>query len=33
MKDYTAVPKLLREAMGWLGWTRNANDVKGVYGH
>ncbi|MDB4937783.1 MAG: hypothetical protein JWP87_4755 [Labilithrix sp.] len=31
MKDYTAVPKLLREAMDWLGWTRHASDLKGVY--
>jgi hypothetical protein len=33
LKDYTAVPKLLRESMSWLGWTRNAEYLKGVYGH
>lgn len=31
MKNYAAIPKFMREAMGWLGWTRNVGDLKGVY--
>ena len=31
MKNYTAVPKLMREAMSVFGWTRNSQDLKGVY--
>ena len=31
MKNYTAVPKLMREAMLRFGWTRNTQDLKGVY--
>jgi len=31
MRNYVAVPKLMREAMQYLGWTRNSDDLKGVY--
>ncbi len=31
MKNYVAVPKLMREAMSVFGWTRNADNLKGVY--
>jgi hypothetical protein len=31
MRNYVAVPKLMREAMTYLGWTRNTEDLKGVY--
>ena len=31
MTNYVAVPKLMREAMSYLGWTRNSQDLKGVY--
>ena len=33
MQNYAAVPKFMREAMGYLGWTRNVGELKGVYGH
>lgn len=31
MRNYVAIPKLMREAMARLGWTRNAQELKGVY--
>lgn len=31
MKNYAAVPKLVNEAMHYLGWTRHLGDLKGVY--
>lgn len=31
MTNYVAVPKLMREAMQYLGWTRNSENLKGVY--
>ncbi len=31
MQNYTAVPKLMNEAMFRFGWTRNSRDLKGVY--
>ena len=31
MKNYVAVPKLMKEAMDALGWTRGVGDLKGVY--
>jgi hypothetical protein len=31
MTNYVAVPKLMREAMSYLGWTRNSEQLKGVY--
>ena len=31
MTNYVAVPKLMREAMQYLGWTRNTDNLKGVY--
>ncbi|MBX3190152.1 MAG: hypothetical protein KF819_24205 [Labilithrix sp.] len=32
MKNYVSVPRLMREAMLKFGWTRNADELKGVYG-
>ena len=31
MRNYVAVPKLMREAMAQFGWTRGEFDLKGVY--
>lgn len=31
LENYMAVPKFMREAMFYLGWTRGAEDLKGVY--
>jgi hypothetical protein len=31
LQNYMSVPKFLREAMDYFGWTRNAFELKGVY--